>query len=156
MSKLGQLLGKDYEDHRLSILTRTFQFGDATLKVQVPSVARIESIYNEFKNPNKDAIENIYQDLISDLKTFPEDVVVKSDTDVLVNDRSMREAAKNTYLTQFRILEYFKFLVPQEGQDVNTLTYADIDAEIPLSIQLKIVDKINEVISPDYDDVKSK
>ena len=67
MSKLGQLLGKDYEDHRLSILTRTFQFGDATLKVQVPSVARIESIYNEFKNPNKDAIENIYQDLISDL-----------------------------------------------------------------------------------------
>ena len=156
MSKLGQLLGKDYEDHRISILTRTFQFGDATLKVQVPSVARIESIYNEFKNPNKDAIENIYQDLISDLKSFPEDVVVKSDTDVLVNDRSMREAAKNTYLTQFRILEYFKFLVPQEGQDVNTLTYADIDAEIPLAIQLQIVDKINDVISPDYQNIKSK
>ena len=156
MSKLAQLLGKEYEDHRASILTRTFTFGDATLRVQVPSVAKIEAIYNEFKNPNKEAIEKIYQDLISNLKTFPEDVVVKSDDDVVVNDRSMREAAKNTYLTQFRILEYFKFLVPAEGQDVNTLTYADIEADIPLSIQLKIVDKINEVISPDYDDIKSK
>ena len=68
----------------------------------------------------------------------------------------MQEAAKNTYLTQFRILEYFKFLVPQEGQDVNTLTYADIDSEIPLAIQLQFVDKINEVISPDYQDIKSK
>ena len=156
MSKLGDLLGKEYEDHRISILTRTFKFGDATLKVQVPSVAKIESIYNEFKSPNADAVEKIYQELTANLKTFDGDVVTKTDNDVLVNDRSMREAAKNTYLTQFRILEYFKFLIPQEGQDVNTLTYADIDAEIPLAIQLQIVDKINEVISPDYQDIKSK
>jgi hypothetical protein len=156
MSKLGQLLGDDYEKHRLSILTRTFQFGEATLKVKVPNVSQIEAIYNHFKNPDQVAIEKIYQNLTINLKTFEGDVVTKTDNDVLVNDRSMREAAKNTYLTQFRILEYFKFLVPQEGQDVNTLTYADIDADIPLSIQLQIVDKINEVISPDYKDIRSK
>ena len=39
MSKLGSLLGKEYEDHKQSILTRTLKFNEATFKVIVPSVA---------------------------------------------------------------------------------------------------------------------
>ena len=60
MSKLGSLLGKEYEEHKQSILTRTFKFGDMTLKVIVPSVAKIESIYNYRKAPDKEKIEKIF------------------------------------------------------------------------------------------------
>jgi len=36
MSKLGSALGKKYEEHKLSILTRTFELGEHTFKVRVP------------------------------------------------------------------------------------------------------------------------
>jgi hypothetical protein len=157
MNKLGQLLGNEYEQHKESILTRDFTYKGMSLKVRIPSVAKMESIYNEFKNPNKDAIEVIYKELTDKLIINPEDKVEKTDNDIIIDGRSQRESAKNTYLTRFRILEYFKFLVAQEGQDINTLTYEDINISIPsLTIQMEFVDKINEVILPNYEDIKSK
>jgi hypothetical protein len=57
MSKLGSALGKKYEENRLSVLTRSFELGDHTFKVRVPSVQEIEAIYNYFKNPNEEKIE---------------------------------------------------------------------------------------------------
>jgi hypothetical protein len=36
------------------------------------------------------------------------------------------------------------------------LEYKDIEEEWPLAIQLMIVDKINEVISPDYKEIRGK
>ena len=67
MSKLGSALGKKYEENRLSVLTRSFELGDHTFKVRVPSVQEIEAIYNYFKNPNEDKVEAEYQLMI---KTF--------------------------------------------------------------------------------------
>jgi hypothetical protein len=156
MSKLGTLLGKEYEDHKQSILTRTFKFGDATLKIIIPSVAKIESIYNYRKAPDKEKIEKIYQELKANLIINPEDKVEETENDIVVNGRSYRESATNTHLTQYQILEYFKLLVPQEGQDINTLTYEDINVEIPLQVQIEFMDKVNEVISPEYKEIRSK
>ena len=156
MSKLGSLLGKEYENHKLSILTRTFKFGEGTFKVIVPSVAKIEAIYNYRNAPDLAKIEAIYQELKTNLIIKPEDKVEEKENDIVVNGRSIRESATNTHLTQYQILEYFKFLVPAEGQDVNTLTYEDINAEIPLQIQIEFMEKINEVLSPDYKEISSK
>ena len=61
MSKLGSALGKKYEENRLSVLTRSFELGDHTFKVRVPSVQEIEAIYNYFKNPNKEKVDFEYQ-----------------------------------------------------------------------------------------------
>ena len=80
----------------------------------------------------------------------------KKENDIVVNGRSIRESATNTHLTQYQILEYFKFLVPAKGQDVNNLTYEDINAELPLQIQIEFMEKINEVLSPDYKEITSK
>ena len=156
MSKLGSLLGKEYEDHKQSILTRTFKFNDATFKIVIPSVAKIEAIYNYRNSPNLEKIEIIYQQLKTNLVVKPEDKVEEKENDIVVNRRSIRESALNTHLTQYQILEYFKFLVPQEGQDINTLTYEDINTEIPLQIQIEFMNKINEVLSPDYKEISSK
>lgn len=156
MSKLGNLLGKEYEDHKQSILTKTLKFNDATFKIIIPSVARIEAIYNYRNSPNLEKIETIYQQLKANLVIKPEDKVEEKENDIVVNGRSIRESALNTHLTQYQILEYFKFIVPQEGQDINTLTYEDINTEIPLQIQIEFMNKINEVLSPDYKEISSK
>jgi hypothetical protein len=74
-----------------------------------------------------------------------------TDNDILVEGRSMREAAKNKAITEARITEFFKLLVPEmEGVSLEDLTYADIQEEFPIAVQMLIVEKIGEVISPTY------
>jgi hypothetical protein len=94
-------------------------------------------------------------DLVSIKDTTP-DGVVYSDKDVVVDGRSMMEAARNRVVLQYRIVEYFKFLIPEDGQSLADLEYADIEEEFPLSIQIQMIDKISEVISPDYKAIKEK
>ena len=149
MSKLGTALGKKYEENKISILTRTFELGNHTFKVRVPSVAEIEAIYEYFKNPDEKEVEEIYQELSKDLIKF-------KDNDIIVDGRSIREAAKNKATIQHRITEYIKFLIPEDGQTLEGLEYKDVEAEFPLAIQLTLVDKINEVIAPDYKETRSK
>lgn len=156
MSKLGSALGSKYKENRLSILTRTFELGDHTFKVRIPSVLEIETIYNYFKNPNEEEVEKIYQEILKSLPNIEkaEGVEVK-DNDVIVDGRSLRETAKNKNALQHRIVEYIKFLIPETGS-LEDLTYADVEAEFPLAVQLTLVEKINEVISPDYKEIRSK
>ena len=156
MSKLRSALGKKYEENRLSVLTRSFELGDHTFKVRVPSVSEIEAIYNYFKNPNEEKIELEYQKMLKEFGNLQkkEGVEVK-DNDMIIDGRSMRETAKNKHILQHRIVEYIKFLIPETGslEDIN---YEDVEAEFPLSVQMTLVEKINEVISPEYKDIKSK
>lgn len=159
MSKLGSALGKKYEDNKISILTRTFELGDHTFKVRVPSVKEVEAIYNYFKNPDENEVETIYQELIKDLNQYKDqagDNVEFKDNDIIVDGRSIREAAKNKATIQHRIVEYIKFLIPEDGQSLDGIEYKDVEDEFPLAIQLTLVDKINEVIAPDYKETRSK
>lgn len=156
MSKLRSALGKKYEENRLSVLTRSFELGDHTFKVRVPSVSEIEAIYNYFKNPNEEKIELEYQKMLKEFGNLQEKEGVEvKDNDMIIDGRSMRETAKNKHILQHRIVEYIKFLIPETGslEDIN---YEDVEAEFPLSVQMTLVEKINEVISPEYKDIKSK
>lgn len=156
MSKLGTALGKKYEENRLSVLTRSFELGDHTFKVRVPSVAEIEAIYNYFKNPNEEKLEQEYQKMLKEFGGLQEKEGVEvKENDVVIEGRSMRETAKNKHILQHRIVEYIKFLIPETGS-LDDITYEDVEAEFPLSVQMTLVEKINEVISPEYKDIKSK
>jgi len=156
MSKLGSALGKKYEENRLSVLTRSFELGDHTFKVRIPSVQEIEAIYNYFKNPNEEKIEQEYQLMIKAFENLKdqEGVEVK-DNDFIIEGRSIRETAKNKHILQHRIVQYIKFLIPETGS-LEDITYEDVETEFPLTVQMTLVEKINEVISPDYKDIKSK
>ena len=159
MSKVASALGSKYQENRLSVMTRTFVLGDHTFRVRVPAVHEIEAIYNYFKNPNIDLVDEAYKKMTYDLvilKDTNPDGIVYSDKDVVVDGRSMREAASNKIILQYRIVEYFKFLIPEDGQSLSDLEYSDIEEEFPLSIQIQIIDKISEVISPDYKAIKEK
>lgn len=156
MSKLASALGKKYEENRLSVLTRSFELGDHTFKVRVPSVSEIEAIYNYFKNPNEEKVEQEYQLMIKAFENLEgkEGVEVR-DNDFIIDGRSVRETATNKHILQHRIVEYIKFLIPETGS-LEDITYEDVEAEFPLSVQMTLVEKINEVISPEYKDIKSK
>ncbi len=159
MSKIASALGGKYQENRLSVMTRTFVLGDHTLRVRVPAVHEIEAIYNYFKSPNQDLVDAAFKSMTYDLVSIKDtnpDGVVYSDKDVVVDGRSMMEAARNRVVLQYRIVEYFKFLIPEDGQSLADLEYADIEEEFPLSIQIQMIDKISEVISPDYKAIKEK
>ena len=151
MNKLAKALGTKYQEHRLSVLTRTFELGEHTFKVRVPAVHEIEAIYNYFKNPDEAKIELAYKELIKDL---PKDSEINGD--VVVEGRSMREAAKNRVVFEHRMVEFFKLLIPESGESLADLEYKDIADEFPLPVQLQIVDAINEAISPNYEGVRGK
>jgi hypothetical protein len=159
MSKLASALGSKYQENRVSVMTRQFELGNHTFKVRVPQVTEIESIYDYFKNPNQDDVQKNYDEMtkaLIELKDSADDTVQFLDDDVIVDGRSMKEAAKNKTVLQYRIVQYIKFLIPENGQSLNELEYSDVEAEWPFAIQLKIVDKINEVISPDYKEIRAK
>ena len=117
-------------------------------------MAESDAIYKKVSEPDEEMVEKIYQEITAPLRQFENNQTEEfqfTDNDILVDGRSMREAAKNKAITEARITEFFKLLVPEmEGVTLEDLTYADIEEEFPLSVQMLIVEKIGEVISPTY------
>jgi hypothetical protein len=156
MSKLSATLGEKYQSKRASIFTRTFELGGHTFKVRVPSVAESDGIYQRVMNPTDAAVDVLYRKMTETLMTFKADATEDSgveylENDVVVQGRSMREAARTKAMTEAKITEYIKLLVPENPDEtMDGITYEDIEAEFPLSIQLTIIEKIAEVISPTY------
>ena len=137
-----------------TFLIRSFELGGHTFKVRIPLVAESDAIYKKVSEPDEETIEKVYQEITKPLRQFENNQTEEfkfTDNDILVDGRSMREAAKNKAITEARITEFFKLLVPEmEGITLEDLTYADIEEEFPISVQMQIVEKIGEVISPTY------
>jgi hypothetical protein len=154
MTKLGSALGSAYEAKRKDLLIRKFELGGHTFKVRVPLVSESDEIYRRISEPSSDRINSIYQSMVEPLMQFKDEGAESfkfTDDDVLVEGRSMREAAKAKCITETRITEFIKLLVPEiEGESLADLTYEEIEVEWPLSVQLAICEKIGEVISPTY------
>jgi hypothetical protein len=154
MTKLGSAFGEKYQAKRKDLLTRSFVLNGHTFKVRIPLMIESDAIYKKVSNPDEETVEKIYQQITEPLRQFEgnqnEDFEF-TDDDILVEGRSMREAAKNKAITEARITEFFKLLVPEmEGVTLEDLTYADIEEEFPIAVQMLIVEKIGEVISPTY------
>jgi hypothetical protein len=146
---------------RREILTRKFELGGFTFKVRVPLVAESDAIYTRITNPDETKIESIYQLLVEPLQKFRESTEATEsgfeflENDVLVQGKSLREAARNKALTEARIVEYIKLLVPEDPEtSLSDVTSDDIEAEWPLNVQLALCEKIGEVISPNYKETR--
>ena len=157
MTKLSNALGKKYQDNREKIFTRKFELGGHTFKVRVPYVHETDEIYKRINKPAQELIESEYQKMVaplSDLKGTSTDFQFLDD-DVLVDGRSLRLAAKQKMQVQIQITEFFKLLVPElEGESLQDLTYEEIEAEFPMSVQMQMLEKISESISPTYKEIK--
>jgi hypothetical protein len=154
MTKFSSAFGDKYQTNRKNLLTRSFELGGHTFKVRIPLVSESDAIYKKVSEPDEEIVEKTYKEITEPLRHFENSQSEEfkfTDNDILVDGRSMREAAKNKAITEARITEFFKLLVPElEGASLEDLTYADIEEEFPLSIQMQIVEKIGEVISPTY------
>ena len=158
MTRLSTAFGEKYQANKKNLLIRSFELGGHTFKVKIPLVAESDEIYKKVSEPDADTVEKIYVDITASLRKFEttqSDDFKFTDNDVLVDGRSMREAAKNKAITEARITEFFKLLVPElEGASLEDLTYKDIEEEFPISVQMQIVEKIGEVISPTYKEAR--
>jgi len=160
MSNLSSAFGKKF--NKDIIRTRSFDFNGHTFKVRVPLSAEYEAILKETQEIDESKVDKYYNELSKEFiekkgTIKPEDDVIFSDTDIVVQGRSLKETAKNKILTDNRILAMIKLLVPEEKDfDMTTITYEMVDELFPFSVQLELLERIGDVISPSYSTTKGK
>jgi hypothetical protein len=154
MTKISSILGG--EQKLKDIRIRKFELGGHTFKVRIPLVAESDAMYAKITSPDQQKIEKIYAELTSSLMQFKDkesEDFKFTDDDVIVEGRSMRQAAKNKAMIEARVVEYIKLLVPEDAeQTLENITYEDIEAEFPFAVQMTLVKNIGDVISPSYEE----
>ena len=149
MTRLSSALGTGTE-----FRIKKFELGNHAFRVRVPLVSESDAIHSRIIKPDSAAIDKIYADLtksLDEFKTLKNEDLVFTENDVVVSGRSMREAATNKAMMEARITEMIRLLQPENpANTLDDITYAEIELEWPLSVQLALVEKISEVISPGY------
>jgi len=149
MTRLSSALGTGAE-----FRIKKFELGGHAFRVRVPLVSESDALHSRIIKPDSAAIDKIYADLtksLDEFKTLKNEELVFTENDVVVSGRSMREAATNKAMMEARITEMIRLLQPENSANtLDDITYAEIELEWPLSVQLALVEKINEVISPGY------
>jgi hypothetical protein len=160
MSNLSSAFGKKF--NKDIIRTRSFDFNGHTFKVRVPLSSEYEAILKQTQEIDEAKLDKYYnelaQEFIKNKDTIkPEDDVVFGDNDIVVQGRSLKETAKNKLITDNRILAMIRLLVPEEKDfDMATVTYEMVDELFPFSVQLELLERIGDVISPSYVTTKGK
>lgn len=150
--KLSQLLKVNQETLRI----RNFVLAGQKFKVRVPLSVELEAINKRIAeiDPEKKTKE-LMGPLLEKRKQLEGDTIVYTKDDVIVDGRSTKDLAKMTAQTEQRILEMVKLLVPEmEGASMDELTYEEINDEFPFPVQLELMKKISEVISPGYEEAR--
>jgi hypothetical protein len=154
MTKLASLLGTQYETKRKGLFIRQFELGGHVFKVKIPSVAESDAMYERIQNPPQEEIDAIYTTISTPLEQFRDQETEEfkfTENDIVVNGRSLRETAKTKLITQIRITEFIKLIIPENANDSLTeLTYAEVEEEFPITVQIALMEKIAESISPSY------
>lgn len=160
MTRFTEAFGKKYEDNKEKIFTRKFELGGHTFRVRVPYVHESDEIYKRIQEPSIEAVEKAYKSITDPLMSLKDNAENKNtfvftDDDVIVEGRSLRETAKVKVQTEIKITEFFKLLIPEVAdQSLADLTYEEIEAEFPMSVQMQMIDKIVEAISPTYKEAR--
>ena len=158
MTKFSKAFGVNTTQLRV----RSFEFNGQKFNVRIPLANEAEEMFKKAENPTPEHIEEKYQELTKDLIKKKDKLLGKDsgilfkDDDIVVGDNSMRDLAKSQAGTEIRIVESFKLLIPVDGSDFSDLTYEEINAEFPLPVQLTLVKRIAEVISPNYEEIRKK
>ena len=143
-----------------TIRIRSFEYNGQQFKVRVPLTLEAEAMFERVDNPPKELVQARFDELTKELYSKKDEIIEsKADIkftkdDVVVGDQSLLALAKSQASGEIRILESIKLLVPVDGTNLGDITYAQIQEEFPLPVQLSIVKKIAEVVSPSYEDVR--
>lgn len=162
MNTLSKAFGKKFEQNKDLVRIRSFDFGGHTFKVKVPLTSEYEAMMLKVNQADEEKVKKYYTDLT---KTFienkdsidPELGVVFKKNDVELQGRSLMHTAKTKVITENQITAMVQMLVPEEKDfDMSTITYEMVEELFPFSVQMELLQKISEVISPSYKETKGK
>jgi len=161
MNQLANAFGSKFMEHKDSLRTRTFQLGKHIFKVKVPLTVEIEAMYERLKEVDETIVQKYYEDLtkeFQDRDKYKDDPEVKYlENDIFIKDKSLRDTAKNKLITENRITEFVRLLVPDNKDfDMSKVAYKDIEELFPFAIQLELIEQIANCISPNYTANKGK
>ena len=162
MNSFANALGKEFVKNKDLVRVRQFVLGGHTFKVRVPLTVEFEAMQVRMKAIDEEKVEKYYAELTAEMPRMqaemPADTKVEiTDNDVVIDGRSMREAARNKLIVENRITEMFKLLVPEEqGFDMQTITYPMIEELFPFPIQMQVMEEIANVVSPNYQESGGK
>jgi hypothetical protein len=150
MTRLSSALGSTYASD--SLRTKTFELGGHTFKVRVPLTREMELIQERIEIIDESDYKTRFEKMTTSFKdsTAVEGIVV-TDDDVIIEGRSTRELVRSIMQMENRTVEYIKLIVP-EHDNLDDITYKDIDEEWPFQVQLEVLNKISEAIQPGYKD----
>lgn len=155
MTKLSKLLNLTP-----AVRNRDFEFQGQKFKVRVPLAKEAEEMFNKASNPSDELVEEKYTELSKDLIARKDEILEQKadikflENDVVVGETSLRTLAKTQAGNEIRVIESFKLLLSPTGESIGDITYDQIQEEFPLPIQLALVKRISEVISPSYEEVR--
>jgi len=162
MNTLSKAFGKKFEQNKDLVRIRSFEFGSHTFKVKVPLTSEYEAMMIKINQPDDEKVAKYYTELT---KTFienketldPELGVVFKEDDIELQGRSLKHTAKTKVITENQITAMVQMLVPEEKDfDMSTITYEMVEELFPFSVQMELLQKISEVISPSYKETKGK
>lgn len=151
MSKFASAFGEKYDSALNQIRTKSFTVGGYQFNVRVPLTAEVTALQERISQVDQTKLQAKFEDMTKEIRKSPVEGVEVTDTDVIIDGKSTRELASAVLMMEQRVVEYIRLLVPVNGT-LDDITYEEIEAEWPLSIQMDIVDRINEAIQPGYKD----
>ena len=143
-----------------TIRNRDFEFQGQKFKVRVPLSIEAEEMFSRASNPPEEIIQSKYHEPTKDLIAKKEEILEQKaditflEDDVLVGESSLKSLARTQAGNEVRVVESFKLLLSPTCEPIGDITYEQIQAEFPLPIQLALVRRISEVISPSYEEVR--
>lgn len=153
MTRLSSALGTGAE-----FRIKKFELAGYNFRVRVPLVSESDAIHSRIIKPDSETVDKIYLELTKSLEEFKATEnadLVFTENDVVVSGRSMREAATNKAMMEARIVEMVRLLQSDDpANNLDDITYSEIELEWPLSVQRALVEKISEVISPIYKEIR--
>lgn len=151
MSKFASAFGEKYDSALNQIRTKSFTVGGYQFNVRVPLTAEVTALQERISQVDQNKLQAKFEDMTKEIRKSPVDGVEVTETDVIIDGKSTRELATAVLMMEQRVVEYIRLLVPVNGT-LDDITYEEIEAEWPLSVQMDIVDRINESIQPGYKD----
>ena len=134
-----------------NLRTKSFELAGHNFKVRVPLTKELDDMQARIEQYDQVEYQKRFDKMTASFRNGTIEGVVVTDDDVIVEDRSTKELVKTILQMEARMVEYIKLLVPVNGT-LDGITYEDIEAEWPTTVQLEILAKIAEAIQPGYKD----
>lgn len=147
MTRFATAFGDKYAAQALR--TKSFELGGQKFKVRIPLTKEMTELQERITKIDADEAKRRFDKMTSSFKDASIEGVITTEDDVIVDGRSTKQLVENIIQFENRIVEYIKLLVPVNGT-LDDITYAEIDEEWPMTVQMELLKSISEAIQPGY------